>query len=134
MDFSMSELTLSALMSAVTLIPESELQNPVEVLALLKAEHPNALLDAHKANDRTAYLAVTTASADPVTLYAEEPSVADQPEPYMTYGMLKMLGQRLGWQNSQEPVIIESAMTAQGLPVRLNPIGVHGSLIIAKET
>lgn len=130
----MTQLTLASLMAAVTTVPDDELQNPVEILALLKSGHSNSLLDAMKASDRTAYLSITTASADPVTFYAEEPSESGgTDEAYMTYGMLRNLGKRLGWNRREDPVFIESALTVQGVPVKLDPIGLHGSLIIARE-
>src|SRR5689334_10343857 len=104
----MSGMTLSSLMALVTEIPDEELQQPVEVLALLKSSHQNVLLDAQTGSDRTAYLKLTTASSEPVKFFAEESQDDEHllDHSYLTYGMLKMLGSRLGWEKRQDSVTI----------------------------
>ena len=129
----MACLTLSGLMTAVTQLSDDDLLHPVEILALLNDHHDDPLFDAQFALDRSTYLVVTSASNNPATFYAEPPT-EDHQGGYLTFAMLKTLGERLQWLQSDDEIIIASELTAQRFRIDLHPVGVHGKLIIAKES
>ena len=128
----MTTLTLSGLMNAVTQLNDDELHQPVEVLALLDQNRIDPLFQAQLELEKSTYLFVTTASNNPTVFYAE-PMVAGEHGSYLTYAMLKTLGERLHWRDCDDALMIESELTEQRFRVNLSPVGVHGKLIIAKE-